>query len=129
VGLTSLSRSNNRWHSRMEKEDLHNQKSKTTVNYSSRGKKSDDGGSQEPIPAVGADVKNYGEGTLHCRDTVLKLNSKFESTNETSSVSELRVPELKHGNTRAFQCKEVTPALVSNHGFNVNSGTITVKCG
>jgi hypothetical protein len=122
ISVSSVGQSN-RWEKRMTKDTTQGEKS--TVNLRS-GKKTLENGSQSAAP-IPAGVADYGEGTLHCRDTILKLNTHFENP-AAAGVSELAIPEMNHGASRAYNCMDIKPALVSNAGYAVNAGTMTVKC-
>lgn len=125
LGVSVSSVGGNRWESRMTKSTTTGTKS--TMNLRS-GKKINEDGSQSaaatPVPAA---VAEYGEGTLHCRDTVLKLNTNFESA-ASPGTSEVRVAEMNHGTSKTMNCMDVKPSLVNASGNPVNGGTLTVKC-
>lgn len=124
LGVSLSSLGGNRWESRMVKQSSSGTKS--TVNLSS-GKKINEDGTQAAATPVPAAVVSYGEGTLHCRDAVLKLNTNFENP-AAAGVSEVKIAELGHGATKTFNCVDIKPSLVSNAGQAVNAGTMTVKC-
>jgi hypothetical protein len=123
VSLSSVGQSN-RWEKRMTKDTVQGEKS--TVNLRS-GKKTREDGTQSAATPAPAGVADYGEGTLHCRDTILKLNTNFENP-AAAGVSELAIPEMNHGASKAYNCVDIKPSLVSNAGYAVNAGTMTVKC-
>lgn len=123
VSLSSVGQSN-RWEKRMTKDTVQGEKS--TVNLRS-GKKTLENGTQSAATPAPAGVADYGDGTLHCRDTLLKLNTHFENP-AAAGVSELAIPEMGHGASRAYNCVDIKPALISNAGQLVNAGTMTVKC-
>ncbi|WP_413287898.1 hypothetical protein [Bdellovibrio sp. HCB337] len=130
VSLSTMARSGsrNRWESRMVKPEDPSQERKSTLNLNT-GKKYNQDGTAAPAEApAAASVLTYGAGTLHCRDGAVKLNTHFQSPN-TTGVSEIRVNELNHNETRSYNCTSVTPTLISSDGIAVNAGTITIKCG
>lgn len=124
LGVSLSSLGGNRWESRMTKPSSSGTKS--TVNLVS-GKKVNEDGTQSAATPVPAAVASYGEGTLHCRDTVLKLNTNFENP-AAAGVSEVRIAELNHLASKVYNCVDIKPSLVSNAGQVVNAGTMTVKC-
>ncbi|MBS1970477.1 MAG: hypothetical protein JSU04_09215 [Bdellovibrionales bacterium] len=123
VSASSVGQSN-RWEKRMTKDTVQGEKS--SVNLRS-GKKTLENGTQSAATPAPAGVADYGDGTLHCRDTLLKLNTHFENP-AAAGVSELAIPEMGHGASRAYNCVDIKPALISNAGQFVNAGTMTVRC-
>lgn len=124
LGVSFSSLGGNRWESRMTKPSSSGTKS--TVNLRS-GKKVNEDGTQSAATPVPAAVIEAGEGTLHCRDAVLKLNTNFENP-AAAGVSEIKIAELGHGAIKTFNCVDIKPSLMSNAGQAVNAGTLTVKC-
>lgn len=124
LGMSVSSLGGNRWESRMTKPNSSGTKS--TVNLRS-GKKVNEDGTQSAATPAPAAVAEYGEGTLHCRDTVLKLNTNFENPAATG-VSEVRIAEMNHNTSKVYNCVDIKPSLVSGAGTTVNAGTMTVRC-
>ncbi|WP_413287897.1 hypothetical protein [Bdellovibrio sp. HCB337] len=129
ISISTLGRgSGNRWESRMVKPDDSSQDRKSTLNLNTGKKYNQDGTAAPAETPAPADVIAYGEGTLHCRDAVLKLNTQFDNPN-SPGVSEIKIVELNHNATRVFNCTDISPTLTNSTGNAVNGGTITVKCG
>lgn len=130
ISLTSLggNSGNNRWNDRMVKPDDPSQDTKSTVNLRTGTVTNQNGATGGTSSAATGDALKYGAGTLHCRDSVLKINTQFDNPNSTG-LSEIKVPELQHNEARVFNCVDITPALISSAGMRVNGGTVTIKCG
>jgi len=118
----------NKWNDRMVKPENPEDKNKSTTNISSGKVTNPDGSAGGTEAPASGDLLAYGEGTLHCRDAVLKVNTNFE-TGAGSATSEIKVAELSHGATKVISCASVSPTLISNAGTPVSGGTITIKCG
>jgi hypothetical protein len=118
----------NKWNDRMVKPEDPADTNKSTKNLSTGKVTNPDGTAAPPEAPASGDLLAYGEGTLHCRDAVLKIKTKFE-TGAGTATSDIKVAELSHGATMTIPCASVNPPLKSNADTDVSGGTITIKCG
>ncbi|WP_413561235.1 hypothetical protein [Bdellovibrio sp. HCB209] len=70
---------------------------------------------------------NVGDGTAPCRDSVLLLNTVFDS-NSDQGKSRFTVGRLTNNQTATFECTKAIPKMKNSDGFDVESGQVTVRC-
>ncbi|QLY26963.1 hypothetical protein [Bdellovibrio sp. KM01] len=78
-------------------------------------------------PVAPTSPVNTGSGNANCRDSVLLLNTVFDSPNDLGK-SRLTVGRLNNGQAANFDCTAAQPTMRNMDGYPTTAGTLNIRC-